>query len=787
MVSALDRKLLRDLLGMKSQVLTIALVVACGIGGFVGSFGTYDSLAQSRDRYYAHAGFAHVFATLVRAPDSMAHRLQDIPGVIAVDTRTVFDVQLDIAGVVQPVSARMIGTPLESRPLTNRLTLRSGRWIRESATLEALVNERFMQARGLALGDEVHALLNGKREPVRIVGTVLSPEYIYSSRGGALPDDEWFGIFWVDARRLAAAYDRSGSFNSVAVRLASGASERQVIAGLDALLARYGSRGAVGRGDQLSHKILEQEITEQRTIATVIPAIFLVVAVFILNVVLSRLVATQRGQIAALKALGYGNGTLVVHYLKFAVAIVALGIGLGALIGEYLVHSLTALYARYFHFPEFDVAIDPGLFAVASGITLAGALAGALHAIHRVVTLPPAQAMQPPTPPVFRRAVLERIGLGRLVGPGGRMIVRNLERRPGRATVVVLGVAASIAIIISGSFWGDAVDWFIDLQFRTTQAGDVYVGFTEVRPRSVRHELERLPGVHRAEVSRTVTVRLHHAGRTYRTAIQGVESDALLSRVVDRTLAVVPPPPEGLMITTLLARQLSAREGDVLRVELLDGRRRERELVVTRIADTLAGVNGTMTLAALQRLTGDGDVVNGAALLVDAARRNALFAELKRMPGVATVIVKSSLLDAFRATTARNLLVYTTILTVFAATIAAGVIYNAARIALAERAWELASLRVLGLTRGEVSGLLLGELALELVAAIPIGFGCGFLLAAAIVTMTAPETFSLPVIVWPRTYAYAGITMLVAGVASALVVRRRIDQLDLVAVLKTRG
>jgi putative ABC transport system permease protein len=785
-VKALDRKLLRDLWSLKAQAASIALVVACGIGAFIASFATYESLLASRDHYYETARFPHVFAEVRRAPRALLPRIVEIPGVAEAETRVVREVQLDVPEVPQPMIARVIGADFAGPQTMNRLTLASGRWPVPGARGEVVVNRRFMEARGLELGARVNVLLNGKREPLAIVGSVLSPEYIYATRGGALPDDEWFAVFWMDAKQLAAAFNMEGAFNSVILRLEPGASTGSVIAALDRLLEPYGAPGAYEREDQISHRIISQEIEQQRVMGTVLPSVFLLVAAFILNVVLHRQVNAQRSEIAALKALGYADGTIARHYLKLTAAVVAGGVVIGVALGYWLGGLMTALYTDFFAFPQFLYRVSPWVVLTGIVVTVVAASSGALAAIRSVVRLHPAEALRPPAPAVYRPLLLERVGLVHLITPAQRMIFRNLERRPVRAALTISGVAGAIAILISGTFWRDALDQFIEVQFHLAQPADVYLGFVEAVPETVRADLERLPGVMRAEVSRSIGVRIAAGHRTYRTAVTGLKDDAELQRVVDKHMHEATARAGALLLTTRLARRLGVATGDTVMLELTDGKRTRAEMRVGGTVDELAGMNVWMRLEDLNRLAGEGPLVSSAALLVDPAQELLLLRTLKEVPGVATVIVKSTLLDTFRATTARNLLFFTAILTVFAATIAFGVVYNNARIQLAERSWELASLRVLGFTRAEVSLLLLGQLAVEIALAIPIGFVLGYGLASLILILSTGDVYEIPMVILPATYLYGAVTVIISGLVSALVVRHKIDHLDLVAVLKTR-
>lgn len=785
-VASLDRKLLRDLWALKTQVVSIALVIACGIGGFIGSLSTYSSLMWSRQHYYDTARFAHVFATAKRAPAALAQKLQAIPGVSEVEMRVVRDAQLSIPGVVPPMIARLIGYDFAHPAGMNRLTLRSGRWPAPAVKGEVVVNQRFFEARKLQLGQHVNVLVNGKLERLALVGTVLTPEYIYATRGGGMPDDEWFAVLWMDAESLAAAFNMEGAFNSVLLRLQRGASTDAAVDALDQLLEPYGGFGAVGRADQVSDKILSQEISQQKIFGTVLPAIFLLVAAFILNVVLHRQVTTQRPEIAALKALGYPDRAIAAHFLKFASVIVLLGMALGVWLGNWLGQAMTGLYTDVFHFPEFHYRLEPWLLLASAGAALAAAFGGALAAIRGVVRLHAAEALRPPAPAAFRALMIERLGYANLLTPAQRMIMRNLERKPLRAAITVAGIAGSVAILIAGTFWGDSLEWFMDVQFNRVQRSQVNVAFGEAVSHDALWELARLPGVKQAEVLRAIPARLRAGHRSYRTALTGVADGSQLQRILDAELRESQPLPGGVLLTTRLADRLGVAPGDEVIAELLEGKRIKASLRVTGTVRELAGMNAWMRLEDLNRVAREGAVVSAAGLLVDRAHEPALLERLKQVPAAAVVIVNRTLVDTFRATSARNVLFFTAVLSAFAATIAVGVVYNNARIQLAERAWELASLRVLGFTRAEVSVLLLGELALEIAAAIPLGFLAGFWLAWLLLALMPHEMIEFPLIIYAPTYLYSGAVVVAAGVVSALIVRNRIDNLDLVGVLKTR-
>lgn len=786
-MKALNRKLLRDLRLMWSQALTIALVVASGVAGFIASFSAYDSLSWSRDRYYADARFADVFATLKRAPLALERQLAALPGAAHVETSLKQDVPISIPNVADPIIGRLIGLDAQTPQRLNKVALRRGKLPapHQSGAIEVLVSEGFAITRQLHPGNRIHALINGKREELLIVGLALSPEYIFAGLAGS-PDQRGFGVFWLDRQALAAAYNMEGAFNQVAVRLAPGATEGPIIDGLDRLLAPYGGVSAHGRDQQMSDVMLSSEIKQQKAMGTVLPSIFLAVAGFLLNVVLSRQIATQREQIAALKALGYHNRAIGQHYLTLVLLIVALGVGIGIALGAWLGHGFMGLYAEAFRFPTLAYRVKPALLLAAVGVAVLAAVLATLFAIRDTVRLAPAEAMRPPSPGNFQPMLLERWGLQHWMSPAARMVVRTMERRPLRTGLTIFGIAAAMAIVITGAFWRDAIGELFDNQFHQVWRGDVSLSLMEASPARVLQDLGRLPHVTAVEGARTVAVKLVNAHHQWRGAIQGKAAQPELMRVVGRGFKVLTPPTSGLLITDRLANRLQVVPGDWVRVELQEGRREVLSLQVSGVLTEILGMNAYIERRTLNHLLREGDVVNQATLAVQRGHEVQLLNTLKDLPRVVGAVSKSVIKQNIEEVTARNILVFSVVLTAFATVIAIGVVYNSARIALAERAWELASLRVLGFTRAEVSTFLLGELAIEIVLATPLGMVLGYLLASGIVQLIKNEEFDFPMVILPATYAYAVIAVVIAGLVSALVVRRKVDTLDLVAVLKTR-
>ncbi len=786
-MKARDRMLWRELWHLRGQVIAAALVVACGMAAFLSMRATYESLLRARDDYYQALRFADVFAQLKRAPLSVAARNAEIPGVAQVRTRVVLQVTLAVPGLDEPASGRLVSIPEQPRPMLTDLSLRAGRYVEPGRDDEVIASEAFAAANGLKVGDSVGAVNNGRWKRLRIVGVALSPEYIYEVGAGTIfPDNRRFGVLWMGEKALASAYNMEGAFNDVSLALAAGAFEADVIERLDLLLARYGGLGAYGREEQLSHRFISDEIAQNRVTSTFVPGIFLGVAAFLLHIVLSRLTAMQRTQIGLLKAFGYSDGEVGLHYLKLARVTVLAGLALGSALGVYAGSWLTTMYRDYYRFPHLAFEVSPRVLSLTLLIALAAAVLGALGAVRRAVRLPPAEAMRPEPPATFKAGLLERTGLSARLPSSARMIARSITRRRWKSFLAVLGIGCAVGILVVGRFGLDAMNYMLRVQFQVVQRDDVMVSFTEPESAGVRHELTRLPGVLTAEAFRNVPARLRFEHRTKRVGLMGLPPDGELRRLVDAKLRPVQLPVSGVVLTRKLGELLGVRPGEMIAVSVLEGARPVRTLQVAALVDEPVGIGAYMDLHALNALMREEGSLSGAYLKLDPRHAQELYRELKRLPAVSGVAFRDAVLQSFDQILNRSMRAVSVVEVLFACVIAFGVVYNGARIALSERGNELASLRVLGFTRREVTWLLLGEQAVVTLLAIPLGFALGIWIAWLLSRQLNTELYRVPLVIDSATFSFAVLVIVIAALLSGMLVARRIDRLDLVAVLKTR-
>lgn len=786
-MAMLDRKLIRDLARMWAQVLTIALVMACGVATIIIAVGAYRSLEETRRAFYDRSRFADVFASASRAPLGLRQALSAIPGMSSLELRVVKPVLLNIEGMVEPATAIAVSIPDSGGSAVNRLYLRTGRLPDPLRGNEVAVVETFAAAHKFQTGDRFEANMNGRMRTLTISGIVLSPEYVYAiGPGDMVPDQRRFGVLFMPKTALDGIFDMDGAFNDLSATTLRNADRLAIFDRIDAILKPYGGVGAYGRDQQISHMFLDSELSQLRGMSNFIPPIFLFVAAFLVNMILSRLITLEREQIGLLKALGYDEFVIAWHYAKLTIVIALIGAVIGTLAGNWTGRALTRLYADFFSFPFLIFQQSLDLYAITIGVTVLAALAGSAKAIWNVIQLPAAIAMQPAAPTQYRRFTS---GGRRLLGWVSQLTImafRHLVRWPLRSAFTVIGVSFSVALLVTALFSGDSIEYMVDTVFFRTERQDATLVFGRDRSASTLSEVRALPGVLRAEPFRSTTAILRNGHHERRLAVSSGSTDADLARILDTELNPVEPAEASMLVTERVASILHLAIGDKVEVELPEKNHRIERVAVTGIVQSLVGLGVYMKAEALDRLLADGSNISGARISIDTSKLRSLYRAVKETPAVASIAIQSISRKKFRETIEQNITYMMSVYTALSVIIAFGVIYNSARIQLSERARELASLRVLGFTNGEVFSVLLIELVIIVAIAQPMGWLLGMGFAWWVTQGFASDLFRVPFVINISTFAIASLVVMTAASLSALIVRWRVQRLDLVRVLKTR-
>jgi len=786
-VRALDKKLLRDVWRMRLHAIGVILVLACGLSVFIMAVGMRGSLERTRAQYYAERKMADLAVSVVRAPQRLVRELGAIPGIAVAEDRIAGMALLDLTQIDEPASARLVSLPRTGRPQVNDLTIARGRWPDPARGDEVLVNEAFATALHLNVGDQLTAIMHGRREMLRVVGFANSPEFVFVSAPGELfPQPERFGVIWVGRQAIERAYDMGGAFNEVVFRLGRGADMRSVIGDIDRLSARYGSNGAYGRDRMMSDRFLTEELHQLATMAAFLPVFFLIVAAFLVNISLGRVIATERSNIGLLKAFGYSSLDVAWHYAKSALLFALIGGVLGSVAGVWFGRAVAAMYRQYYHFPQLEFSASVATYSSAWLAGVAAAGIGSGFSVWQTARLAPAEALAPPKPAVFSSLHGFLAKFGERLDAKNRIILRRIVRFPRRAATTTIGVALAIALLVVARSFPAVMDRLLDVHFNLANRQDVTLSFAEPRQAGIVFDIGRLPGVRYVEPFRADAVVFDNHGRRVQEAIVGVPLQAALNRLIGADRRVIEPPISGVVLARALAQKLDARPGDEITIEETGGRRIVASVRVSGIVEPMIGSSAYMELGALERLLREPDRISGVHVRMDGAQYHAFNERVKAAPtliGASFVrLAERSMRVNFNEHVGVMILIYSA----FAAMMAGGVAFSAARVTFAEQQRDLATLRVLGFTRAEASYVLVAEIAVLALAAIPLGCGFGTLMGMWMMRLFETDMYAFPYVYNPEGYAFAVAFTLVCVAAAALIVRTDVDRLDMVGVLKAR-
>lgn len=781
----LNRKLWRDLAALKGQVAAIAVVIAAGVMTLMIAVSSLDTIRLSMERFYSSHQFGDVYASLSRAPDTLTERLRDIPGINLVETRVIAPVRLEVPDFADPVRGQILSIPDGRQPVLNRLYLRSGTLPESGRADQVVISEPFAEAHELQAGDHLRVIIRGRYQRLQISGIALSPEFVYQvAPTDLLPDYERYAVMWMNRRALGNAFGMDGAFNNVVASLQAGSSADEVIERLDIMLAPYGAIGAHDRDDVMSHRMLTEEIAQLRVMAVVLPGVFLGVSAFLLSVLMGRIINTQRQQIAVIKAFGYRDLELAWHFSLLTGMIVAVGTLLGLVLGMWTGDAMAALYAEYFRFPETVTRLQARVVLLAVVVSGAAAGLGTFKAVLGAVRLPPAEAMRPPAPAEFHQSWLDRSRFGRWLAQTTRILLRNLSRSKLKSAMTITGIGLSASLLLLGSYQFNAVSQMIDLQYRKVLQMDVQVTFVEPTSARVMAELQAMPGVQYVEGYRSVPVRLRHTHLSERSSILGLPQDPQLRGLIDANAQPLSLSGQGLFMTTFLADQLQLDVGDPVQVDILEGQRRSLEMVLAGVVDEPLGLSAYMQRDALNALLREGPAISGVWLMTDADLRPEIYDRLWDAARVAGIGLISQAEDGLREYMDDTVLVMMAVLLLLAGSITFALVYNNARIAFAERARELATLRVLGFTRGQVGWVLVGEIALLTLLAIPVGWLLGTVFSWLLSLAFSMDMMRIPFHITHQTYAFSAAGVILASSLSVLMIAQRLKRLDMVEALK---
>lgn len=789
-------KLVRDFWQRRGTILALVMILAVGVCNYIGMSGVYLDLNNARINYYQQYNLADFTLNLKRAPTNSVHPLIELPNILRLRPRITLDAMVQLPSKSYKNFAKLIpGTimslPVPERNMINNVRKVSGTWFSSPYAREIMVDQQFATARHLKVGDRINVRLPDKEHSLLLVGTVTSPEYVaILAPGSIVSDSGGYAIMYMPFNYFQQCADLNGSFNQLLgmVRNKSSTAIQNTMDLLAHKLDNYGVLLKTPQSEQISVKMINDELTNVKKVTLILPTMFFLVAILILNVMVTRLIAQQRNLIGTLKALGYGNFAIFRHYLAFAFMIGAIGGALGILFGYALEMLLLAGYRMYFAIP--NMHISPHFVVFINGLILSiiSALIGALISVRKTVKLAPTEAMRPPRPKKGHKIIFEKVfpKTWRKFSFRKKLVFRSILRNKVRSTVTVVASILATALVFSAFEFVDAMYYMLDFSFDTVQHQSYTIAFRDPLGKDIIRTVETIPQVKYLESQLTVPAKLQFGPHQLDMNIIGLPKNNKLYTPVDKNGQKIKVPQTGLVINEALAKKLHVKSGDSIMVRPLLGERKTIRVKIAKIIKTYLGTQAYMNQHLLSRLLGNSYLVNSLLITLHNGANSQQFMHAVHKFGSvinieSRIATKKNLVDKFD----KSMIFTATIIILFAGVIAMGAILNTALISLSERERDVAGLRLLGFSAPQTAKIFFDESMILNCIGIFLGVCLGIYFAYYISIAFSTDLFRMPIVINTKQIVKTCLIMLIFVLTAQTIVYLVIRRLKWFSVLNT--
>lgn len=782
----LNRKLIRDLWQIKGQFISVLVVVIIGVMFYTGINAGYRNLSGASEKYYSDYRFADLWATFYKAPESVEQKAQALPFVKMATGRVVQDVNIGISG--QNAVIRLITLPDVKKDIVNDIVIQSGKYFSDADSNQCLVEEGFFKAHGLKEGDYIYPVINGNEVKLKVIGSVISPEYVYALKDASelVADYNKFGIVFVKKSFGQAVLGLDGMVNSLGMTVKEGTDIGKAKDDIEKLFREYGVTAVTDRDAQVSYKLVSEKMKGYQSLGTAFPVIFFIVAAVIIFITMGRMVENQRVQIGVLKAFGFSDLQVLVHYLSFSALIAILGSVIGSILGVFLGKGFTGLINQYFVFPNPQAKMYPDLVIPASLLTLFFCLLAGYNSCKRAFAIMPSEAMRPRSPMKGRKILIERIGiLWRNLEYTWKMILRNIFRYKRRALLTSIGVIFATAITVFALGEKNSMDHLVAQQYTNIQNYDIKVSFTRFMSKEELNTIRGISHVVKLEPVVETGVELSNGWRKKDTGFTALIDNPQMYRAADKEGNPVRLPHNGILIPDKLARALDVKPGDMVSIKSFLPGREKKEVPVKGIIAQYLGTSAYSSMDSVNLILGEGGIANSVVLKIDSASsEKQVIDALKKMPAVGSVQSKTEAMNNLVSnlgamTSAIGFMIF------LASVLSVAVIYNIATISIFERQRELAMMKVLGFKDSEVRRLVFNENYLITLFGILIGLPLGSLLGGSMMASYESDAYTFPFLVGGRSYVLAAILIIGFTAIANFILMKKISRIGMVEVLKS--
>ncbi|HHU18073.1 MAG TPA: FtsX-like permease family protein [Clostridiales bacterium] len=779
----IDLMLIRMINHSKGQFIAVLTIITMGVAIFTSLNMASVNMNNTVDAYYKQNNFADLFIQTVAIPYQKVKQLEDINGVDQAMGRITLEVPMITDNQNERVNLRLITTTGDENEI-NRSTLLEGKLISDSGR-EALLIEQFAKARGIGTGDEINVQIRGKQYALEVVGIVANPEFIYimENNQSILPAEKNFGICYVTEEFGQQASGLIGSYNELLIRYDVYADEELLIDDVENALDLYGVKQTIKREDQLSNAIINQELVQLNNMASTIPILFLVVAALILMMMLSRMVKKDRIKIGVLKSIGYRNGQVLFHYVKYSLSAGVIGGAVGAVLGMLLAGAITRLFLEYFHIPMLRVEFYYSYLIIAIILSAAFCILSGLIGARGALKITPADAMRSEAPKSGKRILLEKIPFfWKRLSFSSKMINKNIFRIKKRTLFVMAGISLTYAMMLFSTSMPSIMDQMMNEHFKEFQKMDYNIGFTSPVHYNTVRDMEHLIDANYIEGKLEYPFELTNGNKKKAVNIIGLSRDTRFYTFIDNKGNEINLPRQGVLVTENLAKALDIEKGDLIQVNNYIPNREDIIVQVKGVIRQSLGMNAYMDIDTMGKLLLEKNVING--VYIDSSDPN-INEKLIKAANIGPVMSIADMRSAYEQyMTMVNISIG--IMVLFSGILGFSIVYNATIVSLSEREMEFSSLRVLGFSKWEIFMMIVRENNILVILGIGFGIPLGFLMSEYSAAAFSTDIYTVDMTPTLTALVYAGIYTVVCVFLAQLATYRKIQKLDFLQALKNR-
>ena len=787
----LSKKIVRYIFRNLGQFFAAVTVVMCGIVIYVAMNSSYSNLKQAKDNFYSENNFADYYFHCVKAPDSAVSQIANIPGVRAVTGRIQKDLSI-IKKNEERATARIISYNLPDDNELNKINIIDGRIFVEKiggSIPEVVLDPRYYAANHLKFGDEVSVIIDAKEKYLIVAGVAIGPEFIYAMENSSdiLPDPEKFGIFILEKRQAQQLLNMNGEINQLLVQFEAGSEQNIIIEAIKEVLRPYGLLASFPRSDQLSNAVIDGELKELSSVATVLPLIFLSIAASVQFIILRRMINNQRSQIGLMKGLGYHGYEIIIHYIYYALTIAFAGVVVGVVLGIPSSNYFSKIYNTYFNLPGNlkGIAIRPIILGLS--LCLLTSLLAALTASREIVGILPSSAMRPEPPKAGTKSWLERhIKSLDKISVGWKMTIRNMFRNKVRTLITQLVVIFAVGLLVCSFFLNDAADYMMRKTFYESQSYDMTIRFDTMQPERELLNIGRIDGVQRVEAFMEIPVRIYYQGRYEDDVLIAYDTDLSMKKLENTQGEQIHIPAEGLLLNQRTKDKLGVASGETVEIETLlsYGQTNWSKTLIFGSVNQMIGAGSYIDLQQANQIMKEQKLVSGAMLKVDQDKISHVETEINKMLEVSSVLQQRKEVANWEQLL-QTLDISTGIISLFGILLGLAIVYNSSVMNMSDRRREIGYMRAIGFSSNEISRLLFRENIIYLIFGTILGLPFGRQLVGAYMKSVENDLYTLPIIIYPRTYVLATVGGIIFILIAHFLSTKEIKKMDLVEVLKS--